>query len=163
MLEPKLIGKFKGLKKNLSTLLCLPLLGILLVSLSCNSTGTSSTSSGSITSGTGTGWTIEIKIGTNPLPFNGTDTTNGSNTTTVLALVRDKTGAPAPKGTNICTTAVLNGFLKAGSTDVFATICGTTENDLGQSIQTYQGKYSGIDTIEVSSQGVIARATLTVK
>lgn len=122
--------------------------------LSCYS-GTSSTSSSAGSSGTGTGWTIEIQIGTNPLLF--------GNTTTILAIVKDRTGAPAPNGTNVCTTVVRNGLLLPGATDLFATICGPTTNNLGQSIQTYSASLTtGVDTIEVSSQGVIARATITV-
>jgi hypothetical protein len=126
----------------------------LLVILSCNS-GTSSTTSSASSSGTGTGWTIDIKIGSNPILL--------GNTTAIMALVKDRTGAPAPRGTNVCTTVVKNGMLKPGSTDLFATICEETSNNLGQTIQTYFAALTtGIDTIEVSSQGVIVRTTLTV-
>lgn len=145
------------LKSQALILICLSFLGI----LSCKN-GTSSTGSSSGTSGTGTGWNITIQIGTNPLHFT-TGDLSGTNTTTVLSIVKDSTGAPAPLGTNICTTAVLNGFIKPGSADVFATLCETTTNNLGQSIQTYRAKLSpGVDTIEVSSQGVIARTSITV-
>ena len=40
------------------------------------------------------------------------------NTTSILAIVKDRTGAPAPKGTQICTTVVRNGLLKPGNTVV---------------------------------------------
>lgn len=126
----------------------------LLMVLSCYS-GTSSSTSSSGSSGTGTGWNITIQLGSNPILF--------SNTTAILAIVKDRTGAPAPRGTNICTTVVRNGLLKPGSPDLFATICETTTNDIGQTIQTYSASLTtGIDTIEVSSQGVIAHATITV-
>jgi hypothetical protein len=155
MVAPKWKGRRKSLKKNWGIPGCVILVGILLTCLSCNNTGTNSTSSSSATSGTGTGWTISIQIGTNPLPFGGT--------TAIVAIVRDRTGAPAPFGTLICTTVVKNGLLKPGATDLFATICEPTLNNLGQTIQTYSASLTtGIDTIEVSSQGVIARATLTV-
>ena len=101
--------------------ICLSFFGI----LSCKN-GTSSTGSSSGTSGTGTGWNITIQIGTNPLHFTTGDLT-GTNTTTVLAIVKDSSGAPAPSGTNICMTAVLNGFIKPGTAEVFATICETTD------------------------------------
>lgn len=149
-------GRLKVLLKMIGVFLIgLSFLGI----LSCNS-GTSSTTSSAGSSGTGTGWTIAIQIGTNPMTL--------GNTTAVLAIVKDKTGAPAPFGTNVCMTAVKNGFKKSGSADLFATICETTSNNLGQSIQTYattSSTFSGVtgnDTIEVSSQGVIAHATITV-
>ena len=122
--------------------------------LSCYS-GTSSTTSSGSSSGTGTGWNITIQIGTNPLLF--------GSTTSIMAIVKDRTGAPAPRGTNVCTTVVRNGLLKPGATDLFATICETTSNDIGQTIQTYYAALTtGVDTIEVSSQGVIQRADLTV-
>lgn len=132
-------------------------LGILVISLflfqGCTFP-TGSTAGGS--SGTGAGWTITIQIGTNPLPF------TGYSTTTVMATVRDSNGAPAPKGTNVCFTAVLNGFLKSGSTTLYASVCEGTTNDLGQSIQVYSAQISaGDDPIEVSSQGVIARTIIT--
>jgi hypothetical protein len=123
--------------------------------LSCSS-GTSSTTSSSGSSGTGTGWTIAIQVGTNPIAL--------GNTTSILAIVKDRTGAPAPKGTNICTTVVKNGLLKPGATGLFASICETTTNDLGQTIQTYSGSLTtGVDNIEVTSQGVTGHATITVK
>ncbi len=122
--------------------------------LSC-SNGTSSTTSSSGSSGTGTGWTIAIQIGTNPILF--------GNNTTIMGIVKDRTGAPAPKGTNICTTVVKNGLLKPGDTKLYASICETTSNDIGQTIQTYSASLTtGVDTIEVTSQGVTARATITV-
>ncbi len=125
-----------------------------LMVLSCYS-GTSSSTSSSGSSGTGTGWNIAIQIGTNPLTF--------GNTTTILAIVKDRTGAPAKFGTNVCTTVVRNGLLRPGDTKLYATICETTTNDLGQSIQTYYAALTtGEDTIEVSSQGVIAHATITI-
>ncbi|MBI5605753.1 MAG: hypothetical protein HY879_20660 [Deltaproteobacteria bacterium] len=143
--------RLKNLVKMIGLLITiLSFLGV----LSCYS-GTSSTTSSGNSSGTGTGWTITIQIGTNPLLF--------SNTTAILAIVKDRTGAPAPRGTNVCTTVVRNGLLKPGSPDLFATICETTTNDIGQTIQTYSASLTtGIDTIEVSSQGVIAHATITV-
>lgn len=144
-------GRLIALLKMIGVFLVgLSLLGI----LSCNS-GTSSTTSSAASSGTGTGWTITIQLGSNPILF--------GNTTSIMGIVRDRTGAPAPRGTNICTTVVRNGLLKPGATDLFATICETTTNDLGQSIQTYSASLTtGVDTIEVSSQGTITRATITV-
>jgi hypothetical protein len=146
------------LKTIILVVTCLSFLGI----LSC-STGTGSTASSGGTSGTSTGWTITVLVGTNPLPFNGTPDSpgSGSNTTAIMALVKDGTGAPAPNGTNICMTAVLNGFLKPGATELQATMCETTSNNIGQSIQTYQGKLqSGDDVVQVSSQGVIQRVVI---
>ena len=137
------------LKSLILVISCLSFLGV----LSCNNSGVSSTSTAS--GGSGTGWTIQIQIGTNPLPF------NGSNTTSVLALVKDRTGAPAPLGTYVCMTAVLNGFIAQSASTLYATICENTKNDLGQSIQTYKGELlAGDDTIEVASQGVIAHAII---
>lgn len=153
-------------KRKGRLIVLLKMIGVFLIGLSflgilsCNS-GTSSTTSSAGSSGTGTSWTIAIQIGTNPLRL--------GSTTSILAQVKDRTGAPAPKGTNICTTVVRNGLLKPGAVDVFATICETTTNDIGQTIQTYTAitndKFTastGDDTIEVSSQGTIARATITV-
>ncbi|MBA4395145.1 MAG: hypothetical protein C0407_16470 [Desulfobacca sp.] len=158
MSGPRWKGRRKSLKKNWRIPGSLILVGILLTCLSCNNSGTNSTSSSSAISGTGTNWTISIQIGTNQIDL--------GNTTSVMAIVKDNTGAPAPYGTNVCMAAVKNGFLDG--TTLFATLCRTTTNNLGQMIQTY-GTVSatftgvrGIDTIEVSSQGVIARATITV-
>ncbi len=154
--KPLVLLKSLGL-----VILCLSFGGI----LSCDwGSGTHSTTSSG--SGTGTGWTITIQVGTNPLPFTGSPG-QGTSTTTVMALVKDKTGAPAPKGTNICFTAILNGFLTAGattgSTTLIKSLCETTTNDLGQSIQTYGAQLTtGNDTVEVSSQGVIAKVTINV-
>jgi hypothetical protein len=151
-------GRLKGLTKSLRILVWLVLFGTLFSSLSCNSSGTNSTNSSSGGSGTGTGWTISIQLGTNSIVL--------GNTTSVVAIVKDSAGAPAPLGTNVCMTAVKNGFLNGSS--LFATLCGSTTNNLGQMIQTYGTVTStfpgvvGNDTVEVSSQGVIARATLTV-
>lgn len=148
-------GRLKGLTLSLRILLGLIVLGALFGNLSCTNSGTNSTSSSSGSSGTGTGWTITIQIGSNPILF--------GNTTSIMAIVRDNTGAPAPNGTNVCTTVVRNGLLKPGATTLYATICETTTNNLGQTIQTYSAQLTtGNDTIEVSSQGVIARATITV-
>jgi hypothetical protein len=156
---PKRKGIPKVLKKGVRIFFCLMVFGALSPSLSCN-TGTNSTGSSSAISGTGTNWTISIQIGTNPISI--------GNTTSIMATVRDRTGAPAPFGTYICTTVVNNGLLKPGETVLYATVCETTSNNLGQTIQTYgtvTATFSGVrgnDTIEVSSQGVIARATITV-
>lgn len=124
------------------------------VILSCDwGSGTHSTTSSG--SGTGTGWTITVQVGTNPLPYNGK--------TSIMATVRDRTGAPAPLGTYVCMTAVLNGFLLPGAKDLYATICETTTNNLGQSIQTYDAVLAtGDDTVEVSSQGVIKTVIIHV-
>jgi len=126
--------------------------------LSCNNSGSGSTNSGGGGSGTGTGWTITIQVGTNPLPF------TGISTTTVMGIVRDGTGAPAPKGTYICMTAVLNGFLIPGTpndpTKIVKNVCETTTTDLGQSIQTYFAPQAGDDIVEVSSRGVIGHVTI---
>lgn len=136
-------------------LICLSIAGI----LSCN-WGTNSTASSAGSSGTGTGWTITIQIGKNPVSFYGT--------TTINAIVRDRTGTPAPMGTNICTTVTQNSLLKPGAgvdpESLLRNICETTTNELGQSIQTYAAiSVTGIDTVEVSSQGVVSRATITVQ
>lgn len=155
MLVRKRKGRLKGLTINRKNLLCLFILGTLLGTLSCTNSGTNSTSSGAVSSGTGTGWTITIQIGSNPILY--------GNTTAIMAIVKDSTGAPAPYGTNVCTTVVRNGLLKPGDATLYATICETTSNNLGQTIQTYSAQLTtGTDTIEVSSQGVIARATITV-
>lgn len=151
MTPKKRIGLLKVRVKWIGLLLtCLSVVGI----LSCN-WGTNSTASSAGSSGTGTGWTITIQAGSNPIPIGGTSS--------IMALVRDRSGAPAPLGTNICFTALINGFILPGTANLNATICETTKNNLGQSIQTYNGRLAtGNDTIEVSSQGVIARATITV-
>jgi hypothetical protein len=150
-------GRLRVLLKSQALIfICLSFFGI----LSCKN-GTSSTGSSSGTSGTGTGWTIDIQVGSNPIRV--------GNTTSVLAIVKDKTGASAPSGTNICMTAVKNCFIQG--TQCFATICGSTSNNLGQAIQTYAGGFTtadstiggaGEDTIEVTSQGVIATKNITV-
>jgi hypothetical protein len=152
MAPQKRKDKSMGLLKSLILVItCLSFFGF----LSCNNSGTRSTTSSGGGSGTGTNWTITIQIGTNPLPF------TGYSTTSVMAIVKDKTGAPAPYGTYVCMTAVYNGFLKSGDTTLYATICESISNNLGQSIQTYKGELlSGDDTVEVSSQGVIATATI---
>jgi hypothetical protein len=148
MFEKEKNGWVKKLLRKFKILAWFSLLGL----LACNS-GTSSSASSSANSSTGTGWAISIQVGTNPLLL--------GNTTTVIALVRDRTGAPAPRGTNICFTAVKNIFLKDDK--ALATICETTSNNLGQSIQTYAGTITtGVDRIEVSSQGVIATTNITV-
>jgi hypothetical protein len=134
------------LKTFILAVACLALAGI----LSCD--GTKSTTGSGGTSGTGTGWNITIIIGSASIPLDGE--------TSVLALVKDGTGAPAPFGTNICFTAIRGDFIK--DTDSLATICETTSNNLGQSIQTYRGTETGQDTIQVSSQGVIATAEIIV-
>ena len=126
--------------------------------LSC-SNGTSSTTSSAGSSGTATGWMISIQIGTNPI--------NLGDTSSILAIVKDRTGAPAPQGTNICFTAVRNSMLTPGTkvdpTNLLKTVCETTNNNIGQSIQTFAALVTtGVDTIQVSSQGVIANATITV-
>jgi hypothetical protein len=126
--------------------------------LSC-SNGTSSTASSAGSSGTATGWMISIQIGTNPI--------NLGETSSVLAIVKDRTGAPAPQGTNICFTAVRNSMLTPGTkvdpTNLLKTVCETTTNNIGQSMQTYAALVTtGVDTIQVSSQGVITNATITV-
>jgi hypothetical protein len=148
MLEKDRNGRVKKWIRIFKILAWFSLLGL----LACNS-GTSSSASSSTMSSTGTGWAISIQVGTNPLLL--------GNTTTVIALVRDRTGAPAPNGTNICFTAVKNVFLKEDK--ALATICETTTNNLGQSIQTYGASLvTGVDTIEISSQGVVARTNITV-
>ncbi len=140
---------FLLLKTFILVVLCLTLGGI----LSCNYSGTSSTSGSGGNSGTGTDWKIDIQVGTNTLgPF---------ETTTVMAIVKDGTGAPAPLGTNACMTAVKNCFVSGDK--CFATICNTSTNNLGQFIQTYSASImSGVDIIEVTSQGKIATRTITV-
>jgi hypothetical protein len=136
------------LKTLILVVTCLSFLGI----LSCNS-GTGSTASSGGTSGTGTGWTIDIQVGSNPIQM--------GETTTVMAIVRDGTGAPAPLGTYGCMTAVKNCFVSG--TQCFATICNTSDNNLGQFIHTYAAAIgSGGDTVEVTSQGVIAKKGITV-
>jgi hypothetical protein len=147
------------LKSLILGITCLSFLGL----LACDNTGTVSTTSASGGSGTGTGWRIDIQVGTNPI--------QSGQTTTVMAIVKDSSGAPAPSGTNVCMTAVRNCFIKG--TECFATLCNTTSNNLGQTIQTYAGGFStgtegstiggpGDDRIEVSSQGVIATKVITV-
>jgi hypothetical protein len=137
------------LKSLILFITCLSFVGI----LSCNRSGTNSTGSSSSNSGTNTDWNITIQVGTNPIRF--------GETTTVLAIVKDNTGAPAPIGTNVCMTAVKNGFIQGK--DLFATICSTTTNNLGQSIQTYSASVTtGEDIVEVTSQRVIATKIITV-
>jgi len=137
------------LKSLVLVITCLSFLGI----LSCNwGSGTGSTSSSGSGSGTGTGWTIDIQVGTNPIQVGGT--------TTVMAIIKDGKGAPAPKGTYVRMTSVLNSFLTT-STPV-RSVFGPTDNDLGQFILTYYAQNTGDDTVEVSSQGVIQRKTITV-
>jgi hypothetical protein len=143
------------LKSLVLGIICLSFFGV----LSCNNTGTGGASSSSTGSGTGagTGWTITIKVGTNLLRI--------GDTTTVMAIVKDGSGAPAPNKTNVCMVAVKGCFLQGSN--CFSTICGPTSNDLGQAIQTYYASPAFIleatdDTIEVSSQDVIARTTITV-
>jgi hypothetical protein len=149
-MEKEKNSRVKQIIKPLKILTLFSLLGL----LACNS-GTSSSASSAAVSSTGTGYTINIQIGTNPLVM--------GNTTTIMGIVKDRTGAPVPNGTNICFTAVKNGYLKPGATELFATVCETTTNNLGQSIQTYAAALTtGVDTIEVSSQGVIAKTTITV-
>jgi len=151
MAPQKRKGRLMGLLKCLVLVItCLSFFGV----LSCNNSGTSSTTSSAGGSGTGTGWTITITIGANSIPLNGE--------TSVLAIVKDSTGAPAPYGTNICFTAIRGDFLLAGQAEGYATICETTTNNLGQSIQTYRGTETGEDSIHVSSQNLIATAAITV-
>lgn len=140
--------EFLLLKTFILVVLCLTFVGI----LSCNYSGTSSTASSGGTSGTSTGWTITINIGNAYIPLQGE--------TSVMALVKDSSGAPAPTGTNICFTAIKGDFLKGS--DSLASICETTSNNLGQSIQTYRGTEIGGDNIQVSSQGTIATAEIIV-
>jgi hypothetical protein len=138
------------LKSLVLVITCLSFLGI----LSCH-TGTNSTSSSGGGSGTGTGWTITIQVGTNPLKL--------GDTTTVMAIVKDSTGAPAPLKTNVCIAALKNGFLQPGAATLYASICEETANNLGQMIKTYSASLeTGDDRIEVSSQGVIATKIITV-
>jgi hypothetical protein len=140
---------FLLLKTFTLVVICLTFGGI----LSCNYSGTSSTAGSGGTSGTGTGYKIDIQVGTSTL--------GPRETTTVVATVKDGIGSPVPKGTNGCMTAVKNCFVSGDK--CFATICNTSTNDLGQFIQTYSASIaSGVDTIEVTSQGVIATRTITV-
>ncbi len=138
------------LKSLVLVILCLSFGGM----LSCN-WGSGSTNSGGGGGGTGTGWTITIQVGTNPLAL--------TDTTTIVAIVRDSTGARAPLGTYVCMTSLKNSFLLPGSTTPFASVCENTSNNLGQSIHTYYANFAtGDDIVEVSSQGVIATTTITV-
>jgi hypothetical protein len=147
--------KRKGRPRSLIKISGLFMAGLsFLFMLSCYSGSSSSTSSAG-SSGTGTGWTVSVQIGSNPIHL--------GNNTAIMGIVKDRTGAPAPKGTIICTTVVKNGLLKPGDTQLYATICDPTTNEIGQTIQTYAAALTtGVDTIEVSSQGVIAHATITV-
>jgi hypothetical protein len=159
MTPQKRKGRLMVLLKSLILgITCLSFLGL----LSCDNTGTVSTTSASGGSGTGTGWRIDIQVGTNPI--------QPGQTTTVMAIVRDSSGAPAPSGTYGCMTAVKNCFIQGDQ--CYATLCNTTTNNLGQFIQTYAGGIrndkgdiiggTGDDRIEVSSQGVIAAKIITV-
>jgi hypothetical protein len=149
MTPQKRKGSFMILLKGfILAITCLSFFGL----LSCDNAGTGSTSSAAGGSGTGTGWRISINIGNSNIPLGGT--------TAVVAMVKDSSGAPVPLGTNICFTAIRGGFLKGS--DQFATVCETTTNNLGQSIQTYAGIVSGQDSIQVASQGVIETGEIIV-
>lgn len=150
MALPKRKGRLRVLLKSQAlVIICLAFVGL----LSCDAGTGSSTSSSISGSGTGTQWKIQVQVGTSQL--------NGGETTIVLATVRDGSGSPAPAGTVGCMTAVKNCFLRGS--DCFATICDPISNNLGQFTQTY-GAFllSGTDTVEVSSQGVIQTAIITV-
>jgi hypothetical protein len=96
--------------------------------LSCNWGTGSTTSSGS--SGTGVGWKITIT------PFANSVSSSQQNSTQVMIIVKDSSGAPAPKGTPVCYAALRGGFLLTGNT-VIASKCDTTSNDIGQVLVTY--------------------------
>ncbi|MBI4764507.1 MAG: hypothetical protein HY787_07875 [Deltaproteobacteria bacterium] len=140
--------EFLLLKTFILVVLCLTFVGI----LSCNYSGTSSTAGSGGTSGSGTGWRITINVGNDYIPVGAT--------TGIISVVKDASGAPVPKTTMVCFTAINGGFAKG--TEVFATICESTTNDLGWSSQTYVGLIAGDDTIQVYSQGFMQTAGIIV-
>ncbi|MBA4393219.1 MAG: hypothetical protein C0407_06675 [Desulfobacca sp.] len=97
---------------------------------SCTSSSGSSSSSGS---GTGAGWTVTVSA-----TPSSASTSNGE-TLGIVALVKDRNGTPAVKGTNVCISALRGGFVNLASTDrlVLVTICSATTNDIGQAQATY--------------------------
>lgn len=116
------------------------LVGLLLIAgmLSCTSSTGGSSSSGS---GTGTGWIITVSA---------TPTSASASNGEVLgivAVVKDRNGTPAVRGTNVCVSALRGGFVNPGSTDglVVVSICSTTSNDIGQ----VQAIYTPLKVYEV--------------
>jgi hypothetical protein len=99
---------------------------------SCTSSSGSSSSSGS---GTSTNWAITVSA----TPSSVSSSSGGS--LGIVALVKDRNGTPAVKGTNVCITALRGGFVNPGSTDpaglVVTSICAATTNDIGQAQATY--------------------------
>ena len=126
-----------NLWKTLILLLCIVWLA---GSFSCTSSTGSSSSSGS---GTGSGWTISVTASAGSVSASRLDTAG------VLAIVRDRNGSPAIKGTNVCLSATRGGFLttdSTGSTTVLATMCAPTANDIGQAQATYIPAVMGSST-----------------
>jgi hypothetical protein len=140
-------------------------------SSSCTSSTGSSSSSGS---STGSGWNISVTTSAASVSASRLDTIG------VIAIVKDRNGSPAVKGTNVCLTALRGGFLtvdSSGGSKVIATMCATTTNDIGQTQATYVAAVNGVsdsgsviqvpiesgtDTITASAMGVFGSAVIQV-
>jgi hypothetical protein len=100
--------------------------------LSCTASSGSTSGSGS---SAGTGWTITVSATPSSV------SSSSAGNLGIVALVKDRNGAPAVRGTNICISALRGGFVNPSSTDpgglVVVSICAATTNDIGQAQATY--------------------------
>jgi hypothetical protein len=123
---------------------------------SCTSSTGSSSSSGS---STGSGWTISVSTSPSAVSASRLDTIG------VIALVKDRNGSPAVKGTNVCLTALRGGFLiidSSGGTKVIASMCAPTTNDIGQTQATYMAAVNGTSSSGAAIQVPIEPGTDTI-
>ncbi len=163
------------LKRLILFITCLSFFGL----LSCSNSGTNSTASSGGTAGTGTGWTISVRT------FKNSASASGLELVGVIVNIKDRSGAPAPNGTQVCDTVSRGGFLVNGTTLV-SSKCESTANDIGQVLLTYipavMGQVckvnpvtlietcttqqvpisSGLDTIQSSSMGAFGSTTIEV-
>jgi hypothetical protein len=166
--------KDKGMRafNYLKVIVILVLFGLTAGSLSCTSPTGSTASSGS---GTGVGWTVTVS--TSP----GSPSTSRGEVLGVIALVKDRSGGPAIKGTSVCFSALRGGFVTDTSGSVYVSFCESTTNDVGQVQATYTplkmmeveispGVFKimavpidpGPDTISASALGAFGSTTIQV-
>jgi len=146
------------------------------VGLAACSSGTgSSTSTGATGAGSsGVGWTVNVKV------FSSTLSAGRLETTSVVVTVRDGSGTPAPKGTQISVSCARGSVLAPGSSSPVTAGFLTTTNDIGEvaavyspgrevSIiiddkvnQTFRAISPGIDTVQASSMGAFGSATIQI-
>lgn len=145
----------------------------------CSSGAGSSTSAGATGAGSsGVGWTVNVKV------FASTLSASRGDTTSVVVTVRDGSGTPAPRGTQVNVSSTRGSVLLAGSDNQVTAGFLTTNNDIGEVMFLYtpthkafvtitqNGQQSeverfvsidtGIDRIQASSMGAFGSATMQI-